>query len=135
MRAVAAPVIQLDASRADGHNESREQRRARGACALMPLRETLTDTSAMLLASPTLHSLAQGIAWLAVILFMTAVGVATARKFRGGDAENHLSADELLTKFRDLHSRGGLSDEEYRTIKTKLAGQLQTELKDNENTS
>jgi hypothetical protein len=30
-----------------------------------------------------------------------------------------------------LHSRGGLSDEEYRTIKAKLAEQLQDELKDN----
>jgi hypothetical protein len=41
----------------------------------------------------------------------------------------------LLTKFRDLHARGGLSDDEYRTIKTKLATQLQTELTRSDETS
>ena len=87
------------------------------------------------LVPQSLESLAEGVAWLAIILLLTAGGVAVARKFRGGDAENKQTPSELLSKFRDLHSRGGLSDEEYRTIKTKLAGELQTELKDNDNTS
>ena len=36
-----------------------------------------------------------------------------------------------MSKFRDLHSRGGLTDAEYRTIKTTLAVQLKQQLKDN----
>ena len=40
----------------------------------------------------------------------------------------------MLTKFRDLHSKGELSDEEFRTIKTKLADQLRAELKDTDET-
>ena len=44
-------------------------------------------------------------------------------------------ASELLTKFRELHVRGSLSDDEYRTIKTKLATQFEAELNDNDKTS
>ena len=39
----------------------------------------------------------------------------------------------MMSKFRDLHAEGGLSDEEFRTIKTKLAGELKSELKGNNN--
>jgi hypothetical protein len=37
----------------------------------------------------------------------------------------------MMSKFRELHAEGGLSDEEFRTIKTKLASELKAELKDN----
>ena len=30
-------------------------------------------------------------------------------------------SSNMMTKFRDLHDEGGLSDEEFRTIKSKLA--------------
>jgi len=36
-----------------------------------------------------------------------------------------------MTKYRDLHDRGVLSDQEYRTIKSVLTAQLQEELKRN----
>jgi hypothetical protein len=36
-----------------------------------------------------------------------------------------------MSNFRDLYERGGLSDEEFRTIKAKLADELKAELKDN----
>jgi uncharacterized membrane protein len=70
--------------------------------------------------------------WLAVIIALIALAVLVARRFRGSAADDGPSANELLTKFRDLHVRGGLSDDEYRTIKTKLATQLDIELSDSD---
>ena len=57
-----------------------------------------------------------------------AAAIAGLRKWRGSAADDQPAKSELLTKFRELHARGGLSDDEYRTIKTKLAAQLDTEL-------
>ena len=56
------------------------------------------------------------------------------RKSRGRDEEDQLPSSDLMTKFREIHDRGGLSDEEFRTIKTKLASELKAELKDTNNT-
>jgi hypothetical protein len=39
-----------------------------------------------------------------------------------------------MTTFRDLHDQGGLSDEEYRTIKSKLTEQMQAELRETKET-
>ncbi len=80
------------------------------------------------------HPLARSAVLMAAIFLTTALGLAVVRKFRGrADRDKHGSS-ELLTKFRELHARGGLSDEEYRTIKTKLADQLQVEVSDNSST-
>jgi uncharacterized membrane protein len=78
------------------------------------------------------HPLFLAALWFAVIIALTALAVVVMRRFRGGSAQDRLSATELLTKFRDLHVRGGLSDDEYRTIKTKLATQLDAELSDSD---
>ncbi len=37
-------------------------------------------------------------------------------------------SSEWITKFRDLHAKGDLSDEEYRTIKSVLAERFEKEL-------
>ena len=55
------------------------------------------------------------------------VAVYAVGKFRGGAEEERLGASELLSNFRELHSEGDLSDEEFRTIKTLLSGKLQRE--------
>jgi uncharacterized membrane protein len=81
------------------------------------------------------HPLFTAALWFAAIFALLALAIALVRRFRGGAAEDRPTANELLTKFRDLHARGGLSDDEYRTIKTKLATQLQTELTHSEKTS
>jgi uncharacterized membrane protein len=52
-------------------------------------------------------------------------------KIRPKPAQKERKASQWLSKFRELHSQGELSDEEFRTIKTTLAAQLQDELKDN----
>ena len=81
------------------------------------------------------HPLAQAALWFAVIFALSALAVAGVRRWRGSSNEAQPSPSELLTKFRELHGRGTLSDDEYRTIKTKLATRLQTELNGNEKTS
>ena len=69
--------------------------------------------------------------WFAVIFALSALAILALRKWRGSANDTQLKPSELLTKFRELHGRGSLSDDEYRTIKTTLARQLDAELKDN----
>jgi uncharacterized membrane protein len=72
----------------------------------------------------------QAALWFASILIVCALGILVVRRWRGGAKDDQPGASELLTKFRELHVRGGLSDDEYRTIKTKLATRIDTELND-----
>ena len=58
------------------------------------------------------------------------VGAFILLKFRNRIKDKGTDTGELLTNFREMHSRGDLSDEEYRTIKTQLAARFQDELKD-----
>jgi uncharacterized membrane protein len=85
------------------------------------------------------HPLLTAALWLAVILALLALAIASLRtlvglavsglgKWRDGSADDRPTASELLTKFKEVHARGGLSDDEFRTIKTKLAAELETEL-------
>ena len=69
--------------------------------------------------------------WVAVLVVLVAVSVYLVSRFRDETIQQEPTASELLSKFRKLHSRGELSDQEFRTIKTMLATQLQEELKDN----
>lgn len=69
--------------------------------------------------------------WMGLLLGTMTFGIFFLRRIRGRPAKQESSAGELLSKFRELHSRGELSDAEYRTIKTTLAAQLQQELKGN----
>jgi hypothetical protein len=68
--------------------------------------------------------------WVAALAILVAVGIYVAGKFRAKAVQKEPSASELLTKFREMHSRGVLNDEEFRTIKTTLTERLQTELRD-----
>ena len=69
--------------------------------------------------------------WVAVLASLAAVVVYLVGLIRDKTAQQEPTASELLSKFRELHSRGELSDAEFRTIKTTLAAKLQEELKDN----
>jgi hypothetical protein len=81
------------------------------------------------------HPLAQAALWFAVIFALSALAVLALRRWRGGAYDTQLKPSELLTKFRELHGRGTLSDDEYRTIKTTLARQLDAELRENDHTT
>ncbi len=67
----------------------------------------------------------------AAMLALTAFGFAFARRYRDRAAKDSSDTSEMMTNFRELHAEGGLSDEEFRTIKTKLADELRTELTTN----
>ena len=69
---------------------------------------------------------------LAVLSALVAASILMVGKLRDGAGDDKLKASDLMTNFRELHARGVLSDEEFRTIKAKLSAQLQSELKDTE---
>jgi uncharacterized membrane protein len=81
------------------------------------------------------HPLSRAALWFAAIFALLALAFLALRRWRGDSAEDQPRASDLLTKFRELHVRGSLSEDEYRTIKTKLATQLETTLNDNDKTS
>jgi hypothetical protein len=68
---------------------------------------------------------------LAILAGLLAVAAYIIAKIRAEPAKKELQASQWLAKYGDLHSKGGLSDEEFRTIKTKLSEQLRNELNDN----
>jgi hypothetical protein len=72
----------------------------------------------------------QLVLWAAALGTLVAVAMYLIGKIRPKPVQKEPATSELMTKVRDLHSQGGLSDEEYRTIKTTLAARLQEELKD-----
>lgn len=69
--------------------------------------------------------------WTAVLAISLAVVAYVIGKVRAKTVQQELTTSELMAKFRELHSRGQLNDEEFRTIKTTLATKLQDELKGN----
>ncbi len=77
------------------------------------------------------QTLTQAAMLFAAIFVMTAIGLAVVRKYRGSAADDRSRSSEMISNFRDLHAEGGLSDEEFRTIKTKLASELKSELNSN----
>ena len=81
--------------------------------------------------SSAVESLVQAALLFAAIFALTAVVLAVARRYRGRAAQDKLDPHEMMSNFRELYDRGGLSDEEFRTIKSKLATELKAELKDN----
>jgi len=67
----------------------------------------------------------------AAIFVITAIGIAVVRRYWGIAADDRQYHSDIMSNFHELHSEGGLSDEEFRTIKTKLASELKTELNGN----
>jgi hypothetical protein len=72
------------------------------------------------------------VVWIAVLAILLTVAWYVIDKIRPKPEKKEPLASEWLSKYRDLHSRGVLSDEEFRTIKTTLNKQLQDELKAND---
>jgi uncharacterized membrane protein len=74
------------------------------------------------------------VALLAVTAMLIAGGFYVIGKVRPRVDRTDPPASEWLSKFKELHAQGELSDEEYRTIKAMLAERLQHQLKDSEET-
>jgi uncharacterized membrane protein len=68
--------------------------------------------------------------WIAGLAVLLAVAIYVIERVRATPAQHEPTASELLAKCRESHSRGELSDEEFRTIRTKLGSRLREELKD-----
>ena len=67
---------------------------------------------------------------LAALAVFVMVAAAVIRKIRPKPVQKEPAASEMLSKYREMHSRGELSDAEFRTIKTTLAERFQNELRD-----
>ena len=73
------------------------------------------------------------IVWKLSAVFVV-VALYVIGRIRAETVQQEPTASELLSKFRDLHSKGELSDAEFRTIKTTLAARLQDEVRDDDET-
>lgn len=84
----------------------------------------------------SIHPLTIGLIWIAVILGITAAAFVLIKKLgRRRAARQGASASQMLAQFRDLHGRGGLSDEEFSSIRSKLGPEVQNEAEDSVNSS
>lgn len=90
---------------------------------------SLTPEACLAALSPVNVTLVQCLLWFALIFALTAGAMAIARRFRARAVHEALDPNDLLTNFRELYEQGGLSDEEFRTIKAKLARELNPEHK------
>jgi hypothetical protein len=81
--------------------------------------------------SEVYQSLIRAALLFAAIFALTAVVLAIARTLRGRRNNDAQDANDMMTNFRTVYDRGGLSEEEFRTIKSKLASELKNEAKDN----
>lgn len=61
------------------------------------------------------------------------LAVYVVRSWRDRSGDDRMSANDLLTKYREMHSRGDITDAEFRTIKTALKDKLERELSDSGN--
>ena len=68
--------------------------------------------------------------WTAVLTTLLTATVVVLGKIRRKTLQQEPPASELLSKLAELHSRGELSDAEFRTIKTTLAAHLQRQAED-----
>lgn len=69
---------------------------------------------------------------VAILAALIAMGLYIIQRVRSNLHDARPSTSELLSKFRDLHSKGELNDEEFRTIKSTLGARLRDELKRND---
>ena len=71
---------------------------------------------------------AQVVIWLTVLVILVAIGGYIVGNFRGRSNDVRLTANDLLTNFREMHHRGDIADTEFRNIKTVLGVKLQEQL-------
>ncbi len=69
--------------------------------------------------------LALAVFLLAVCILGLALTVHFLRKWREYSDEDQHGSNSMLSKFREMHSRGELSDEEFRKIKTDIRARIQ----------
>ena len=65
---------------------------------------------------------------LAIIVALMVIGIYSIARVRSKLTATGPDSSNLLTNFRELHAKGELSDEEFRTIKSMLGERMQKEL-------
>ena len=73
---------------------------------------------------------ARWVIWFAISTVLVVVGIYLVKRVREAFAESGPTTSDHMTKFREMHSEGDLSNTEFRTIKGTLAKRLHEELKD-----
>lgn len=81
------------------------------------------------------QSWAQAVIWTTVGAILAVFGYYVVQKFRDSAAHDTPDASKLMSKFRELRSQGGLSEAEYRTIKSVLGEKLKEEGSDRNETT
>ena len=71
---------------------------------------------------------AQLVIWLTVLAVLVAIGGYIVGRLRDHSDDERLSANELLSNFREMHDQGDIGSSEFRNIKTVLGVKLQQEL-------
>lgn len=69
--------------------------------------------------------------WTAILAVLLFVAKYVLGKTRPASVQDEPDPHEMLSKFRELHAKGELSDAEFRTIKTTLGARLKEKVKDN----
>ena len=64
------------------------------------------------------------------MIALVIAGAVIVQRFRGSAADTALGANELIANFQEMHSRGDITDADYRRIKSVLGAKLHNELKD-----
>lgn len=82
------------------------------------------------LSSQSLVNLAVWMTVVGVLVGVAAFFVKNVRENSLHRTDDILDANRQLTEFREMNARGELSDEEFRSIKTKLRTQLMDDLND-----
>jgi hypothetical protein len=90
-----------------------------------------SSRSVSFMSQEVYESLVQAALLFAAIFVLSAVVLTVARKMRVRAQRGALDANEIMSNFRDVYERGGLSDEEFRSIKAKLAIEIKNEANDN----
>ena len=79
---------------------------------------------------PSADTLAQLALGMGILIALVVAGAMIVQRFRGGAADKALDANELFANFEEMHSRGDITDADYRKIKSVLGAKLHGELKD-----
>ena len=77
------------------------------------------------------QNLVPAMLWLGVLALFVGIAVFALRRLRERIDKDETATSEMLSNFREMHLQGGLSDKEFRTIKTVLGAKLQRESKEN----
>ena len=84
--------------------------------------------------SEALQVLAEATHLFGLIVAVLLIGIYVSKRFRGRRDDDVSRTSDMITTFGDLHGRGHLGDDEYRTIKTMLEDESRRESRDNERT-